>query len=74
MPETSDFHDDAVRIAKDLNLSWERMTHANSNRIMLALLEEYFQNMQHIDENSSVIIETKLKFINIKNGQGHITQ
>lgn len=62
IPEDNSFYADAVKIAKQLKVNWKNMSHANSNRIMLALLEDYFQAMQDIEEHTSLDVFTKLVF------------
>lgn len=61
MPGDSDFFTDAVRIAEQLEVDWETMSHEDSNRIMLALLEDYYRAMAKVDRKKNLIIEVKLK-------------
>lgn len=63
MPGDSDFFTDAVRIAEQLEVDWRKMTHEDSNRIMLALLEDYYQAMAKVANKKKLIIETTLKII-----------
>lgn len=64
MPGDSDFFTDAVRIAEQLEISWETMSHEDSNRIMLALLEDYYQAMRKVSKKKDLIIEVTLKIQN----------
>ena len=61
MPGDSDFFVDAARIAEQLEINWEAMTHEESNRIMLALLEDYYVAMAKVSNKKNLIIEIKLK-------------
>lgn len=61
MPGDSDFFTDAVRIAEQLEIDWETMSHEDSNRIMLALLEDYYRAMAKVARKKNLIIEVKLK-------------
>lgn len=61
MPGTSDFFTDAVRIAEQLEIDWETMSHEDSNRIMLALLEDYYQAMAKVGKKKDLVIEVTLK-------------
>lgn len=46
--------------AKELNISWRNMTHEDSNRIMLAMLEDSFNQIRDIEDSKSMILEVKL--------------
>ncbi len=61
MPGDSGFFADAVRIAEQLGISWEAMTHEESNRIMLALLEDYYVAMSKVVNTRRLVIEIRLK-------------
>lgn len=61
MPGDSDFFTDAVRMAEQLEIDWESMSHEDSNRIMLALLEDYYQAMAKVADKKKLSIEVTLK-------------
>lgn len=61
MAKSCKFYQPAQEIAKLLKISWDKMTHEESNRIMLALLEDYYKSMADVDENKRVAIEITLK-------------
>lgn len=63
MPGDSDFFTDAVRIAEQLKIDWEHMSYEDSNRIMLALLEDYYQTMAKVANKKKLEIEIKLKIV-----------
>lgn len=64
MPSESEFFVDAVSIAEQLEIDWETMTHEGSNRIMLALLEDYYQAMAKVTNKRNLAIEVKLMILN----------
>ena len=47
-------------IAKQLEIDWENMTHEESNRVMLALLEDSFNLIRDIEDSKSIILQTKI--------------
>lgn len=64
MPGDSDFFTDAVRIAEQLEIDWKAMSHEDSNRIMLALLEDYYKAMAKVSKKKDLIVEITLKIQN----------
>ena len=40
--EDNEFYKSAKDLAEELEIDWEKMTHEESNRIMLSLLDDYF--------------------------------
>jgi hypothetical protein len=63
MPSKNGFYLPAKEIAKSLEIDWEEMTHEESNRIMLALLEDAYMAMSQVKNNKKLIIEVKLKIL-----------
>lgn len=61
MPETCKFLGPAKEIAKSIDVNWEKMTHEESNRIMLALLEDTYKMMAKVGNKSKLVVEVKLK-------------
>lgn len=66
IPKDNEFYKHAREIAKSLDISWKGMTHEESNRIMLALLEDSYNAMSEVADKDNLIIEVKLKVINNK--------
>lgn len=64
MPGDCDFFTDAVRIAEQLEVDWKTMSHEDSNRVMLALLEDYYQAMAKVGKKKDLIVEVTLKIQN----------
>ena len=56
IPKTNKFYE----IAKQLEIDWENMTHEESNRVMLALLEDSFNLIRDIEDSKSIILQTKI--------------
>lgn len=50
IPEDNKFYQTARVIADDMGVSWEKMTHDESNRLMLNLLSEYFYSIKTDDK------------------------
>ncbi len=61
MTGDSEFFTDAVRMAEQLGVDWEKMSHEESNRIMLALLEDYYQAMTKVANKKKLVVEVSLK-------------
>lgn len=62
------FYPLAKELAKELKIGWDDMSHENSNRIMLLMLEKAYQKIREVAGSSSVTIEFKLKELSPKNG------
>ena len=60
IPKTNKFYELAKEIAKQLEIDWENMTHEESNRVMLALLEDSFNLIRDIEDSKSIILQTKI--------------
>lgn len=63
IPKDNYFYKPAKAIAKQLGISWAKMTHEESNRIMLALLEDTYNAMAEVGDKKNLVIEVKLKVI-----------
>ncbi|NDV64012.1 hypothetical protein [Bacteroides sp. 224] len=61
MPPDNEFYLPAKEIAESLEIDWEKMSHGESNRIMLALLEDTYVAMSQVENNKKIIVEVKLK-------------
>lgn len=60
LPKDNEFYPLAVDIAKQLGIDWNSMTHEDSNRIMLSLLEDSFNLIRRIENSKSIILKTTL--------------
>ena len=58
LKEDSEFIQPAKDLAKELGIDWEKMTHEESNRIMLSLLDDYF-NAINVDGDFSFTLTVK---------------
>lgn len=45
LKEDNEFYKPAKDLAEELEIDWEKMTHEESNRIMLSLLDDYFNQI-----------------------------
>ena len=68
LPDTNKFLESAKKIANELEVSWKTMTHEESNRIMLAILEEYYNRMAEVVDTTDIILQVSFK-LNSKNEQ-----
>lgn len=60
IPETDEFYKPAMEMAKQLQIDWNNMTHEESNRIMLSLLEDAFNLIREIENSKSIVLQTKI--------------
>ena len=60
IPKTNKFYKPAKDIAKQLQINWKTMTHEESNRIMLALLEDSFNLIREIENSKAITLQTKI--------------
>ena len=52
----------AREIAEDLNIKWDKMTHDDSNRIMLAMLEDTYNRIaEFMPKGGKIILDAKVK-------------
>lgn len=63
LKKDNEFYKDAVAIAKSLGIKWKTMTHDESNRVMLALLEDTYNAMAAVGDKKNLAIEVKLTVI-----------
>lgn len=60
IPEGNEFLSPAKVVAKSLGINWKNMSHEESNRIMLALLEDAYKEMATVTDKDKLVLETKL--------------
>ena len=56
LDEKNEFYAHAKELAEEMEISWEKMSHEDSNRIMLAMLEDYY-NFMRPEENEGVVVK-----------------
>lgn len=61
IPKNSKFRKMAEDTASNLGINWKSMSHQDSNRIMLSMLEETFNVIRLADSAENVILEWKIK-------------
>lgn len=57
------FYKPAKELAKQLGINWKNMTHEDSNRLMLALLEDTYRAMEEVSNQKNLVVAVKLKII-----------
>ena len=60
LKEDNMFYQPAKDLSKELGIDWEKMTHEESNRIMLALLDDYFNQIK-IDEEHRFLLQVNVE-------------
>jgi hypothetical protein len=63
IPSNNQFHVMAKDKAKELEIDWKTMSHEDSNRIMLAMLEDCWNTIRDIENAQKLNIELTLKFL-----------
>lgn len=63
IPKDNEFYQAAKATAKSLGVNWKKMTHEESNRVMLALLEDTYNAMAAVGDKSNLVVEVKLKIV-----------
>lgn len=61
IPSSNKFYKPAKELAKQLDIDWKKMTHEDSNRIMLALLEDTYCDMKDAIKTKKAVIEVNVK-------------
>lgn len=55
IPKESPFYEAARSLSDEMGLDWDKMSHENSNRVMLNLLLDYFYNID-VDEKYKPVL------------------
>ena len=55
------FHPLAKQLAEELKIGWENMSHEDSNRIMLLMLEKSYQKIKEVSDRANIVMEFKVK-------------
>lgn len=66
IPTSSEFYEMARKIAKDLEVDWKTMSHSDSNRIMLAMLSDSYNEMKKCEKSQTVIFSYSFKIVDKK--------
>ena len=61
LKKDNEFYGLAKEICDELEIDWKKMTHEESNRIMLAMLEDTYQSMREDCPEDSFIISYSIK-------------
>ena len=57
----NEFYESARQIASQLEIDWKTMSHEESNRIMLALLDDFYNEMSKVGNKKDLLIQVTLK-------------
>jgi len=63
IPVDNKFYKLAQQMAKRLNIKWKGMSHEDSNRIMLAMLEDAFNMIRDIENSKNMVIKTTIQIL-----------
>lgn len=63
IPADSKFYKQAQQMAKQLGIKWKGMSHEDSNRIMLAMLEDAFNMIRDIENSKNIVIKTTIQIL-----------
>lgn len=63
IPSDHKFYKPAKKLAKQLGIGWKNMTHEESNRLMLALLEDTYRAMEEVSNQKNLVVAVTLKII-----------
>lgn len=74
IPKTNEFYKAAKAIAKKFEIDWKTMTHEESNRIMLGLLSDTYNEMAGVCDKDSIVLDTKIRIIKPKEKDNHDTK
>lgn len=64
--DSSPFYKTARELCDEMGIDWKKMAHEDSNRIMLALLEEYYQRMRE-SEDEHVVLKISAVAVKVEN-------
>lgn len=57
------FYKMAQQKAKELGVDWKKMSHEDSNRIMLAMLEDSYNLIRDIENSKNIVLKTTLQIL-----------
>lgn len=57
IPKGNKFYQIAKDTAQELQIDWQKMSHDDSNRIMLAMLEESFNLIRDIEQSKRIVLK-----------------
>lgn len=57
IPKDDKFYQMAKDTAHDLQIDWGKMSHEDSNRVMLAMLEKSFNLIRDIDQSKRIVLK-----------------
>ena len=63
IPANNKFYKIAQQTAKELGIKWSQMSHEDSNRVMLAMLEDAFNMIRDIENSKDIIIQTTIQIV-----------
>lgn len=63
IPAKNKFHKMAQEKAKELGVDWKQMSHEDSNRIMLAMLEDSYNLIRDIENSKNIVLKTTLQIL-----------
>ena len=63
IPVKNKFYKMAQEKAKELDVDWKQMLHEDSNRIMLAMLEDSYNLIRDIENSKNIILKTTLQIL-----------
>lgn len=61
IPSENKFFKMAKNTAKELQIKWNGMSHEDSNRVMLAMLEEAFNLIRDIEQSKNITLNVTIK-------------
>lgn len=59
LKEDSEYYQSAIDLCDEMEIDWENMTHEESNRVMLALLEDYYNAIQ-VDKEKDYVVKINI--------------
>lgn len=63
IPSDHKFYKPARELAVQLKIDWDNMTHEDSNRLMLALLEDAYRAMEEVSNKKNLEVHVTLKIV-----------
>lgn len=60
LKEDSEYYQHARDLCEEMEIDWDGMTHEDSNRVMLALLDDHYNDIQ-IDKEKDYVFKIKIE-------------
>lgn len=63
IPANNKYQKAARKKARELKIGWDEMSHEDSNRVMLAMLEDSYNLIKEIEQSKNVVLKAAVEVV-----------